>query len=371
MTNTIKQQENLLSEYGIPEPEIEDRLTQAWNALFDGPEQVYGEDEHGGYVVDTGNHDVRTEGMSYAMMAAIQYDRRDVFDKLWSWAWHNMLMYSGPTKGYFAWSVSPRGVKNSTGPAPDGEEYFAMDLLLASRRWGEQEYATQARDLLATVLHQGEDGNGGRPMWDPSNHLIRFIPEVDWTDPSYHLPHFYENFALVAQPEDRAFWEQAAQASRAFLKTAMNPQTGLNPEYSTFTGEPKTDTEHPNFFSDAYRTGANIGLDCLWNGPDPVLCDRDAALQKFLRTHDCSHAYTVDGTPLTLATLHPVGLIATTAEASIAARHSALPGAEETARWWVRTFWETPLRTGDRRYYDNFLYLFALLALSGRYQENW
>ena len=37
-------------------------------------------------------------------------------------------------------------------------------------------------------------------------------------------------------------------------------------------------------------------------------------------------------------------------------------------REWVRRFWETPLRQGDRRYYDNCLYFFALLALSGKYR---
>ena len=31
-------------------------------------------------------------------------------------------------------------------------------------------------------------------------------------------------------------------------------------------------------------------------------------------------------------------------------------------------FWNQPLRKGGRRYYDNCLYLFAFLALSGRYR---
>ena len=33
----------------------------------------------------------------------------------------------------------------------------------------------------------------------------------------------------------------------------------------------------------------------------------------------------------------------------------------------VRRFWDTPMRTGRRRYYDNCLYFFAILALSGHY----
>jgi hypothetical protein len=38
------------------------------------------------------------------------------------------------------------------------------------------------------------------------------------------------------------------------------------------------------------------------------------------------------------------------------------------AKQCVEKFWNTPLRTGDRRYYDNFLYMFAMLALSGNYR---
>ncbi|MDZ7835983.1 MAG: hypothetical protein U5K84_12325 [Alkalibacterium sp.] len=51
-------------------------------------------------------------------------------------------------------------------------------------------------------------------MWEPKNHLIKFVPDCDFTDPSYHLPHFYELFAEEAYEEDREFWKKAAQASR-------------------------------------------------------------------------------------------------------------------------------------------------------------
>ena len=43
-------------------------------------------------------------------------------------------------------------------------------------------------------------------MWDPENKLIRFVAEQDFSDPSYHLPHFYQLFALWADEEDRPFW---------------------------------------------------------------------------------------------------------------------------------------------------------------------
>lgn len=68
--------------------------------------------------------------------------------------------------------------------------------------------------MLHTCIHKGENGEAGRAMWDPDNHLIRFITEVDFSDPSYHLPHFYELFAQWSYEEDRSFWEEAAKASR-------------------------------------------------------------------------------------------------------------------------------------------------------------
>jgi hypothetical protein len=195
--------------------------------MFEGPDKIYWENDEGlGYVMDTGNHDVRTEGMSYAMMIAVQYDRKDVFDKLWGWVMKYMFMTEGLHKGYFALSVDLSGVPNADGPAPDGEEYFAMALFLTSGRWG-------------------EDGEG-YPMWNPENHLIKFIPETEWTDPSYHLPHFYEVFAQRADEADRPFWREAAAASRRYLVTACHPETGMNPEYSNYDDTPHVD-EHDHW----------------------------------------------------------------------------------------------------------------------------
>ena len=77
----------------------------------------------------------------------------------------------------------------------------------------------------------------------------------------------------------------------------------------------------------------------------------------------------IDGTVVDEPALHPVGIIATNAEASIASSQSEKYA--KYARECVELFWNTPLRTGIRRYYDNCLYLFAMLALSGRYRIWW
>lgn len=358
------QYRNVLREFGVPQAEIDERLAYAWRHLFEDEEtRIFfpvGDDM--GYMLDTGNLDARTEGMSYGMMMAVQMDRRDVFDRLWNWTMTYMYMTSGENAGYFAWSCAPDGTKNAYGPAPDGEEYFAMALFFAAHRWGESRYAQQARELLHTCLHKGEDGIGS-PMWNRENKLIKFVPNCEFTDPSYHLPHFYELFALWAEPEDRAFWKEAAAASRAYLRRACHPVTGLAPEYAFYDGTPNNERGYGHFFSDSYRVAANIGLDWEWFAADEWQREEADRIQAFFanRPPDDYRRYTIAGEPFAEKSLHPVGLLATNAAASLAA-------GGPHARATVERFWSTPLRTGERRYYDNCLYFFALLALSGRYR---
>lgn len=362
---------NVFAEYGYSEEAIREKLESTWQTMFYGEEdmRIYwplGEDK--GYFLDTGNHDVRTEGLSYGMMMAVQMDKQEEFNRLWLFAKEFMQHKEGKYKDYFAWHAKPDGTVISQGPAPDGEEFFAMALFFASNRWGEGaepfNYAEQARIILRACVHQGEDGEGD-PMWDPVTKQIKFIPEVDFTDPSYHLPHFYELFALWADERDRVFWKEAAEASRKFLPTTCHPVTGLSPEYANYDGTPRTESHaHMQYFySDAYRTAANIALDYEWFKANEWAVEQSNRIQAFFADIDPAdyRRYHLDGTPFDEPSLHPVGLLATVAAASCAANG---PHAEE----FVHRFWNTPLRGGDRRYYDNCLYFFALLALSGNYR---
>ena len=370
---------NVLSEAGISTADIERRTAECFETIFRGPDKFYFEaGPDMAYIEDTGNLDVRTEGMSYGMMMCVQMGKKAEFDRLWKWVHTYMYMREGKNSGYFAWSVSPKGVPNSTGPAPDGEEYFAMALFFASHRWGDGDgifdYSGWGRRILRTCLHK-EDSGEGRNMWDPDNHLIRFVPEQDFSDPSYHLPHFYELFSLLADREDRDFWRKAAEASRAYLQRACHPVTGLSAEYAHFDGAPFADMQnvfgrHDWHYSDAYRTVANIAMDYCWFGSargERWQAEIAERIRKFfLETvaHNPSGVYTVDGTELEGKALHPVAITAVLAESAVASP-SPLGG---RALECVQEFWETPMRTGERRYYDNCLYMFALLALGGNYR---
>ncbi|MDZ7835642.1 MAG: glycosyl hydrolase family 8 [Alkalibacterium sp.] len=71
--------------------------------LIRKPKFYFKNGEDMGYMVDTGNIDVRTEGQSYGMMLAVQMDRQDNFDRIWKWTETFMRNHEGPFKGYFGW----------------------------------------------------------------------------------------------------------------------------------------------------------------------------------------------------------------------------------------------------------------------------
>lgn len=364
---------NTFLEYGYGKEEIENRVNDTFYAIFEGINRFYFEGINDtGYFMDTGNCDARTEGMSYGMMMSVLMNRKDIFDRMWKFAMDFMYMDEGYLKGYFAWSVAPDGKKNAFGPAPDGEEFFAMALFLAGKKWGDGEgiynYTMWAKKILRTCIHHEV------PMWNKQNAYILFVPGCRFSDPSYHLMHFYHYFAMWADESDRPFWKRAEEESRKFLLLTCHPKTGMNPEYANFDGTPEPfgpPEGHGDFYSDAYRTGANIGLDVLWNGENKdfsKIADNLVTFFADIPTEDFLK-YKIDGTPVKdekgnpEKALHPVGLLATLAQTAIACSPAARPSAEKI----IRRFWETSLRTGERRYYDNCLYMFAMLALSGKY----
>jgi oligosaccharide reducing-end xylanase len=116
---------NLFVEMGYSQKQVDAKLKEVFNDVFNGPNKVYFEvGDSLGYITDIKNHDVRTEGMSYGMMIAVQFNRKDIFDRIWRWSKKYMQHQNGPREGYFSWSCKTDGTPNSEGSASDGELYF-------------------------------------------------------------------------------------------------------------------------------------------------------------------------------------------------------------------------------------------------------
>ena len=361
---------NFLAETGLSDESAREKVNNTFETIFFDPEEnfCHHTDEDAWCMVDTGNTDARTEGMSYGMMMCVQMNRKDIFDKLWTFSERYMLLKQGPNSGYFRWSVHLDGSPNSDGPAPDGEEYYAMALFMAAARWGDGDgsfnYTARAREILRHAVHQHEMVPGGEPMWEPENGYIRFVPGMKISDPSYHLPHFYELFALKADEEDRQFWKYAASQSRKYIVKSADPKTGMSPEYADYDGKTVLLFGKPwVYYSDAYRVAENIALDRVWFGPDPLLDETATRLQDFFGTQDMENlmSYELDGTPQSEPAMHPTAIKAVLGAASIASSSG------ERIRF-LKQFAQTPLRKGKRRYYDNCLYFFCLLMLTGNYR---
>jgi oligosaccharide reducing-end xylanase len=382
------QYRNLFAEAGHSSKEISAKIDAAFQQLFRGnPETqaVYfpaGKNAQGplAYLTDWNNHDVRTEGMSYGMMIAVQLDRKEEFDALWNWAKSYMYISDPkhPSFGYFSWSCKTDGSPNEETAAPDGEEYFVMSLYFAANRWGNgpgiYNYRAQADALLHTMRHRekmsGPTKFGPRTVAsevDEGSRMIRFVPGVDrgnFTDPSYHLPAFYELWARWGPAEDRIFWAEAATASRTFLVKTTNPQTGLAPAYANFDGTP-----HGNEFSqsgifgyDSWRTASNWSVDWSWWRKAPQEQQLSDRIQAFFRAQGLgtySDLYTLAGK--SLLAHHSPGLVATNAVASLAAT-------DPKSKEFVQALWETPIPSGQLRYYDGMLYLLSFLHCSGEFR---
>ena len=158
---------DLFAEAGHSSTESSAKIEKAFQQLFHGDgqyERLYfetGANQNGplAYMTDWANNDARTEGMSYGMMIAVQLDKKREFDALWNWANTYMLVTDpkNPTVGYFAWSMGTDNSARSTGPAPDGEEYFVMSLYFAAHRWGNGKgiynYQAQADKILRGMRH--------------------------------------------------------------------------------------------------------------------------------------------------------------------------------------------------------------------------
>ena len=154
--------------------------------------------------------------------------------------------------------------------------------------------------------------------------MIRFVPEMGRgnTDPSYHLPAFYELWSRWGPKEDRAFWAKAADVSRDLFNRVKGPETGLTPDQAHFDGGTAIgmgwEADAVQLRLMAQREQLERGLP--WWRKDPretVLSDR---IQKFLYGQGIDKfvdRYTLDGKPL--SDRHSIGMLATTAVGSQAA----------------------------------------------------
>jgi oligosaccharide reducing-end xylanase len=360
------------------ESHVNCRIDSAFNQLFYGDNQTqriyYPVEPDMAYIEDIGNQDVRTEGMSYGMMIAVQLNKKNEFDRLWKWAKTYMQHQSGASKDYFAWHCKDDGTKISVNSASDGEEWFVMALFFASARWGDGEgifaYKAEAQKILDAMLGKTEASDRTdviTNMFNKKEKQVVFVPvgnADDFTDPSYHVPHFYELWSRWSDKNNQ-FWRDVADTSRQFLKKAVHLQTGLAPDYARFDGSPLNPFwggGHKDFRFDAWRVAMNVAVDYQWFARDEWAIEQSNRLLNFFYSQGIEkyiNQYALDGKPL--STDRNAGLIAMNAVAALASTN-------ENRKEFVEELWNLSIPSGHWRYYDGMLYLLALLQVSGNFR---
>ncbi|MBP5513436.1 MAG: glycoside hydrolase [Bacteroidaceae bacterium] len=409
---------NVFVEMGYPSAEVDSKLKEVFNDVFRGPNKVYFEvGDSMAYVSDIKNHDARTEGMSYGLMIAVQFGEKDIFDRLWRWSKKYMQHQSGNREGYFAWSCKTDGTHNSDGAASDGELYFITALIFASNRWGDDtgiNYKAEAQHILNCIQPReytpaprpggfgGGFGGGQQPgpqkmfLIDPETKLITFTPDgfgQRYTDPSYHIPAFYEVWAKWGDDGRADHWLECARKSREFMHKCVDEKTGLNGDMCQYDGSEMQSPRFPgmqeggtprrngsnNFRYDSWRVPMNMALDYEWSCADGEWQRQygekiqnffysqgiDTFLDQYRKDGSIPEGNEILGAGGFRKLRHSIGLVATTAAASVMCSH-------DKSKEFVDALWNAkhvPFEDGYfDAYYDGLLRLFAFMHLSGNYR---
>jgi oligosaccharide reducing-end xylanase len=359
---------------GKPQAEIDAKIEGAFAKLFHGSpdtEAVYfvvGSD--GAEIRDIYHADVRTEGMGFGMMIAVQLDRRDEFDRLWRHT-KRTLRATGANDGYYAsFCDNVDGLTSVACIDPFGMEQFAMALVFAHGRWkssGAIDYEADALELLDVMQHM-EERNGGivdevTNVFHADTKLASHEPNLSawsFTRPSIEAPAYY---ALWSQATGDEFWAGAARAGRDYTRLVSNQTTGLVPVRAYLSGQPVVGAGWDAFRHEAYRTELNLALDGIWfPGADPWVVETADRLVGFFSSQGLEtygKAYTLDGAVLDAA--RETALVAANGAVAAIATRSERVG-------FIQAVWDLETPSGPARYYAGMLDLLALLVLGGRFQ---
>lgn len=358
---------------GKTEEDIQKKLDQLWNHYFKGDDNskvFYDQGNDGGYIMDTGNNDIRSEGMSYGMMISVQTNHKETFDKIWKYAKNHMWHKGDEWDGYFSWQIRIGGGGDNK-PAPDGELYFMTALLFAANRWNDSQYMDDAQYILNRMWN-----NPQYKLFNTGNYIVTFQPtpgNTDFSDPSYDLPAFVELFSRWSKT-DQDKWQKAVTATRDHLYKSSHSTTGLFTDYNNFDGTPHSgfDSNNPSdtYMFDAIRCAMNFGMDYYLFGAD---AKRETEMAKkildFFHKDNYSHAhFQWDGSLVNNHQNDPYTLGQKGANA--VATYAVLddPSYEEKIKKNLSLAWDGEPLTGPQRYYDGLVHFLAMLHLTGHFK---
>lgn len=246
-------------------------LTSTWEKYKD---QFINKD---GRVIDyTQNGITTSEGQSYAMLRAVWVDDKKEFDLIWRWTRETMKR---PNDHLFGWRWGKRSNGNygftassDQNTAADADEDIAFALILAAKRWNNQSYLTDSKNILKDLWTYDTAVASGR----------RFVIAGNWANssseiivnPSYFAPYEYRIFAANDNSHN---WESLIDSGYGLISQASHlpldkdKAVGLPPDWvsiNKFSGQiasANVSNFTTNYGLDAVRISWRLAVDGQWN----------------------------------------------------------------------------------------------------------
>lgn len=230
-----------------------------------------------GRVIDYSQNSVTTsEGQSYALLRSVWIDDKATFDLTWKWTRENLKRPNDQLFGW-RWGKNEKGkfgfiIAGGSNSASDADSDIALALLFAGKRWGDPNYTTAAKAIIADIWKNEVWFVKGRPYLTAGN-WAKSSSEII-INPSYFAPYAWRIFAKVDKTHDwnsliKPAYELLIEAGKSPLDTPRG--SGLPPDWLSLKiadgsiNASKLPNITTNFSYDAVRVPWRIALDYQWN----------------------------------------------------------------------------------------------------------
>lgn len=201
-----------------------------------------------------------SEGIGYGMLIAYFHGDQELFNALWA---YNIVARDNNNNGLMPWELLSFSSTVSTAAALDADLDVAAALILASRKWNDAHYLSDALELLAGIKKKGIN---------QENWLIR--PGDTWGNKDvYNLSYFSPaTIRLFAEVDPTGGWDAILAANYQYMaKIQAAGAVPLFPDWSNAAGEPvdpkngSAANTYMLFDKESVRIPWRIAWDYYWN----------------------------------------------------------------------------------------------------------
>jgi endo-1,4-beta-D-glucanase Y len=297
---------------------------------------------------DQGN-DTVSEGIGYGMLLAVYMDDQSTFNGLWAYA-----KARRNTHGVMNWHYDSNGNQSGTDAngATDADEDMALALIFANKKWGGNNYQSDATALCQAVLNYEVEASTNvlKPgdMWGGST----------CTNISYYSPASYKVFASFT---GNSAWNNVVNECYTVINAAKNQNTNLVPDWCTSSGGHTTqasfDSNADNYY-DAVRFPWRISWDLLWFGDSSASGNLTKITSFFagIGASNIKAGYTLNGSTV-IGNYHDAAFVAT-------AGAGAMGGGNTS---FAQACLADMKNTKANQYYQDCLRLLSLLVATGNF----